>query len=233
MLWVMPDLAVAAPLPSADEAVVVARYGRVDVATGRVRQKSRDGSFMAWTLPDGRVVQWRALREADGVVGGLYDAFGGERARVTLEAGRRSVTVDGLPPIDVTGWSEVRVGSLVVRLPEAVVDPASPSVARASVGLASVMVASMASAGDPRSDAYADEVVRALAGVLVDRSTAWIDGSPGVRLRVALVGSEQWAEVWAASSGDGAVLVVSASGPAGTTGVAAAVVALAARAEGA
>jgi hypothetical protein len=69
--------------------------------------------------------------------------------------------------------------------------------------------------------------------VLVDRSTAWIVGLPGVRLRVALVGTEQWAEVWAASAGDGALVVVSATGAAGATGVAAAVVALASLAEGA
>jgi hypothetical protein len=48
-----------------------------------------------------------------------------------------------------------------------------------------------------------------------------------------LVGTEQWAEVWAASAGDGALVVVSATGAAGATGVAAAVVALASLAEGA
>lgn len=203
--WLCFGLALAAPrypLPRAHDPVTQRHFARLvgeGPAWGYGRR--RHGAVTAWIFPDG-VVEHAEIREGHDLAEVRHYDAGGHLWATTIYTDGHPAKVQIHRPtessVDVSSWSERHEDGWVLRWPP---EHSSP-------WLSLKVVPSKA---DPRSDAFADGLSQACGCLLEDRTTAWIDGRPGVRYHVRVTDPDRpWTgDLWAFSSGDHALLVAS------------------------
>lgn len=192
------DLQLAHPGEIPQERIYAKLVDDGDRVSGQWRRR-RVGEFHLSELPDGTVVRWK--REVDGAVveDHVNDAAGFPLVTVRLgESGPASATVSAVPPIelDLSGWTPETVPGGTLLLPAAPTERTGGGVqAMALGGLLEVWT-------EQPDDVFADAFGQGLAAgcgcAVLDRATAWIDGRPGVRYRLAVPGPAPEAlDVWA------------------------------------
>jgi len=203
--WLCFGLALAAPtdpLPRAAEPLTQRDFARLvgeGPAWGYGRR--RHGAVTAWIFPDG-VVEHAEIRKGRTLSEVRHYDAGGRPWTTTIYEDGQPKTVQVHRPteatVDVSAWSVRHEGGWVLRWPP---ETGSPWLSLKVVP----------STADPRSDAFREGLAEACGCLLEDRTTAWIEGRPGVRYRVRVPDPDRpWTgDLWAFSSGDHALLLAS------------------------
>ena len=221
-MWIVVVVAAAVaaadrPLVRADETPRAARYAKITpVAPARARNKG-GGAYQAWVWRDGVVEHYQRFDRGKLVEARQFDGHGMPVATTTYTAGApTAVTVhagDTDAAFDVTAWTEARLPAAapVVRL--VLPGPGDPlgldGVEAALPGGGELRVRIVPGPTPVGSNAFREGLADRCACLLVDRTSAFVDGRFGVRYLAERrdVYHPAIGELWAVSTGDATLLV--------------------------
>jgi hypothetical protein len=208
LAFAIPD----APFPRHGEDLVVKRYSRVD-GDGPLRPRTRNanGPIEAWTFPDGTIEHYARYERRTLIAEHRFDATGQPLTTTRfVEGAPIEVDVHGAATttVPVGSFSEHHLGGAALRAPGAPVTTGDVSVWASDEGW--FRMRWLPASSDVFTDAFRDGLAAECACTLLDRTTAWIDGRPGVRYLVRMPDRDRplEGEVWAVPT-DGVTLLVS------------------------
>ena len=178
-------------------------YARLDLpvdAPARPRWRRRtSGTYRVWARPDGTVQRVWEVKRRRLVTEHHMDLHGIVTLSVRYEDERPTTATVNLAPAaehDLAAWSAVAVPGATTWAPAAGDDGRHPL----SHG---TWWSWTDAATDVTTDAFRDSVLAGCGCALVERRATWVDGSPGVRLRLVDPDDpgHQWT-VWAVPRGE-------------------------------
>lgn len=185
--------------------LVERRYARLDgddrePASPRWRRRS-SGDFVVWERPDGTVQRAHTLERGHLVRDRVYDLHAYPSVTVTWadDVPTEAVVHLATPvPIPLDGWTPQTLPDATVHAPAA-----ADGDGRIALGDAGLRV--WTAPPEPVwSDAFRDAVAEGCGCTVVERTAVWVDGQPGVRirLRAAALGRAPEHDLWAVPRGD-------------------------------
>lgn len=189
------------PFPRQGETVRVRQYAKVEGEPPIARWRNKAGAFEAWTFPDGTVEHYRRYDKRVLVEERLFDATGGPLATITYEAETPvEVVVHGRSDraVPARGWEPYLYEGAVLRVPGEPVVEADGASAWA-IGAGALRLRTLDDAADVWSDDFRAGVGEACGCVLLDRTTAFVQGVAGARYLVRLPDPDRplLGELWA------------------------------------
>ncbi len=197
------------PFPRRDEPVVVRRFQRVDGA--RARYRNSKGSFEVWAFPNGDIEHYRLWDRKKLVEQRWFNALGDPLVSVNyVDMNPIVAIVHGGEDhsVAVEHWVDTSFGPWRIPAPNA--DQAGswdlPELHAQSTWTTDVL--------DVWSTPFQQGLLLGCACILLDRTTAWVDGRIGARfiLHAPSASDPQLGEVWAVPSPEG-TLIFSYSAP--------------------
>lgn len=215
-MWVALAVTVAVaaadrPLVRAGQTAKPARYAKVTPGPPARARNKGGGAFLAWVWRDGVVEHYHQYDRRGALVETRqFDGHGepvatvawvdGAAARVVVHAGARDAE------LDVRTWTEAGLPTAApvirLRLPDTARTPDANGLDVALPGGGELRVRVLSGPSAVDSDAFRDGLAETCACVLIDRTTAFVDGRPGVRYL-----AERWdvhhpaiGELWAVST---------------------------------
>jgi hypothetical protein len=181
------------------------RYARLDgdddePARPRWRRRS-SGDFVVWSRPDGTVQRAHTLGRGHLLRDRHYDLLGVPSVSIAYDGDRPTEAVVHLASpvtLDLSTWEPYPLPGVTLHAPAAPVDGALA----AGEGRFRVFTAP---AADVYTDAFRDEVADGCGCWVVERTATWVDGRPGVRVRLEAValGPAEQTDLWAVPTDDG------------------------------
>lgn len=221
-MWVVFAVAVAVaaadrPLVRADETTRAARYAKITpVGPARARNKG-SGAYQAWVWRDGVVEHYERYDRGKLVEARQFDGLGAPVATVTYTSGvATQVRVHAGATdaeLDVASWTEARLPSAapLVRLTlPAAGKPLWPDGLEVPLaGGGELRVRVVPGPSEVASDAFREGLADRCACLLVDRTSAFVDGRAGVRYLAERrdVYHPAIGELWAVSTPSATLLV--------------------------
>jgi hypothetical protein len=187
------------------------RFQRAEDRPGRppsVRGRGRTGPIEAWTWPDGTVARYRRYSGRQPSEDHHFDRAGIPWVTVHLARGAPERAVVHTWPevaVPLAEWSPQVVGPIEVRGP----GPAAAD-GRWDAPDGVLHASWIAGGAEPASAEFADGFAEGCGCVLTERTTALLDGRPGVswRLDVPHPTAPQIGEVWAFALEEGVFVLV-------------------------
>ena len=171
-------------------------YRRMDDLGGPVQgrwRRRRDAEYRAWELEDGTILRYHQRQRGEIILEshlrrpGVAGGDGGDPAGGGRGAGGWCTR---LPPREIilSGWEVRPIPGGSVRAPVPALEGDGGAVEFLVLG-GGLQVWHEAAWADVYSQEFADGVLAGCGCVLVDRVSTWVDGHPGVRLRLDVVGT--------------------------------------------
>ena len=198
-----------APPPDPDTAqggveLVEQRYARRDgdddePARPRWRRRS-SGDFVVWSRPDGTVQRAHTLGRGHLLRDRVYDLLGYPSVTVDYDGDAPTDAVVHLATpvsLDLRPWEAHELPGVTLHA------PAPPTDGRIPAGEGALRVWT-APAADVTTDAFRDDVARGCGCTVIERTAAWVDRAPGVRIRLeaAALGPGEQVDLWAVPRGE-------------------------------
>ena len=225
-LWLLAPSTAARELPALGEALRTQQYRRIDDTGGRVRGRWRRSraAWTAWELQDGTIVQLQHTERRQVVEERRFDATGWP-----LTTWHRPP--DGLPRLEVhtvpgrelvlSGWTpqDIPGGSVLAPLTTLERDPSG---ARLLVlgGTFEVWHDPDTPSAFVYEPAFREGLASGCGCVLVDAASVWVDGQPGIRIRMEVPptarrdpAEAQLLDLWAVPLGEHGVWLASYRAP--------------------